>query len=361
MKILIQKFYFFIVKKIFDLIYFKLTIPKDDYYRRNVETFKFKINKNSKKKYNIYRIKNSRIYSDLSQHVAVIKDKFLIKNLSTQTIDNYLVDIKQNKILKTGTRKLIQKKVKGSVLSLVQGISGIENYGHWMLDIMPKLYISSKFKKLKQYDAIYFPNINKHFQKQSLLYLNLDNKRFIDGSKIRHLYADEIIIPQHPYWKKNIHQLKSVENIDRDFINWMRKKFLVNIKKRNKKKIIIDRSDSLFEHNQIQNKKFIYTILKKLKFEVIQLSKLSFKKQIEYFYNSSCIISPHGAGLTNIIFCKPNTKIIELNNSNFNCKVFRNLSKLNNLNYKIIKRKKFIKDFPGDINIPIHKLKRFIY
>ena len=52
-------------------------------------------------------------------------------------------------------------------------------------------------------------------------YQNINNnlfienrKKFIDGSIIRHVEADEIIIPQHPYWKINKHQLKTVKNVE---------------------------------------------------------------------------------------------------------------------------------------------------
>ena len=42
------------------------------------------------------------------------------------------------------------------------------------------------------------------------------------------------------------------------------------------------------------------------------LDKLSFKEQATFFYNADNIIAPHGAALTNIMFCKPNTKFLEL-------------------------------------------------
>ena len=41
-------------------------------------------------------------------------------------------------------------------------------------------------------------------------------------------------------------------------------------------------------------------------------------EQMAYFYNASIVISPHGAGLTNILFCKPNTRIIEIASSAMN-------------------------------------------
>ena len=38
---------------------------------------------------------------------------------------------------------------------------------------------------------------------------------------------------------------------------------------------------------------------------------MSFEKQISVFNNSKIIVSPHGAGLANTIFCRKNTKILE--------------------------------------------------
>ena len=35
-------------------------------------------------------------------------------------------------------------------------------------------------------------------------------------------------------------------------------------------------------------------------------------EQIEAFRNARIVLSPHGAGLTNILFCRPNTTLIEI-------------------------------------------------
>ena len=333
-----KKIYFTLVKLIFDLIYGKL-YPIQNNIFNNVKLIKVKINEKSTKEYKIYEINKARVYSDLSQNVAFIKDKKIYEKLSIQLEDNTLLDVNKNKILKTGTRKFIQKKIYGNVLSLVQGIPGIENYGHWLLDIIPKLIISKKYKELKSFDAILAPNINKEFQKTTFKYFNIPNDKLIDGSKIRHLYADKITIPAHPYWKLNHHQLVTVANVDKNILLEIQKIFLHNTNSdtKNFKKIFIDRSDSKFRHNKLSNNQAVCAHLKNLGFEVVQLTKLSFEEQIKTFNNAQVIVGNHGAGLTNIVFCKANTQIVEIESPNFKCDVFGNISNFLNLNYKKVK------------------------
>ncbi len=52
--------------------------------------------------------------------------------------------------------------------------------------------------------------------------------------------------------------------------------------------------------------------LKKYGFECIHNEDLSIDEQIYLFQNATDIISCHGSQLTNIIFCKPGTKVCEI-------------------------------------------------
>jgi len=47
-------------------------------------------------------------------------------------------------------------------------------------------------------------------------------------------------------------------------------------------------------------------------FKLIDPSKLSLAQQVDAFSNADIILGPHGAGLTNIMFCNPGTKVIEV-------------------------------------------------
>ena len=355
LKKIFRKIYFFFIKIFFEIIYGSIKKKSGEGFN----LIKIKFSKNSVKEYEIFEIDNARIYTDSSQNVAVIKKGVIYEKLSTQLINNHLVDTDKNGIIKTGTRKFIQKKIKGNVLSLIQGASAIGNYGHWILDVIPKLIMTKKFKDLNNFDAILIPNVKKKFQTDSLGYFNISKNKILDGSEITHLYADKITIPGHPYWELGKHQFETVANVDKDILKSIREIFLKDYDSNKYKKnenIFIDRSDSIFNHNKLINNLEIIDYLKKREFIIIKLAELSFNEQIKIFNKAKIIIGSHGAALTNLIFCEPSTRVIEIGNPHFDCDVFRNISNIQKLNYSFIKAKPANSEF-GDMKIDIKDLK----
>ena len=170
-----------------------------------------------------------------------ISKTIIFSEISLQLSKNYLINIENNSILKTGKR-ISSKKFSGNILSLVQGVSAIDNYGHWMLDILPNC-VFLKILNLNEFDRIYLPNIKRGFQIDSLKYFNINPKKYLDGSELNHIYAEKLTIPQHPYWETNKYQMDTVSNIDPDIINILRNKFIKNSKDSGYKKLFIDRSD----------------------------------------------------------------------------------------------------------------------
>ena len=45
-------------------------------------------------------------------------------------------------------------------------------------------------------------------------------------------------------------------------------------------------------------------------FEFIELPKMSFEESVRAFETAEAVVSPHSAGLANIIFCQPGTHVI---------------------------------------------------
>ena len=60
--------------------------------------------------YNIYNIKNSRIFTDNLYNVSFIKENFLLKNISNQQHSSgHYLNARFNTVLKTGTPKIKKK------------------------------------------------------------------------------------------------------------------------------------------------------------------------------------------------------------------------------------------------------------
>ena len=100
-------------------------------------------------------------------------------------------------------------------------------------------------------------------------------------------------------------------------------------------------------------------LIKKKRIKNYKPELLSFKNQIKLFNTSSIIIGAHGAAFTNIIFCKPGTKIIEIIPSDHPNQKCKRISKILNLKYYRIKTKpnNLDKNFPFKIYLDKKKLK----
>ena len=360
----IKLYYKNIVSKTFENIHGKVFLKKNTSAFLDISQVKdpfFKSYEN--KKYNIYKVKKARIFTDNNENVAVIKNNILIPKLSFQQIKGRLHNAKYNSVIKKGTPSLI-KKFSGTVLNLAQGGSG-NNYFHFFFDIIPKIYLVQK--KIKKKINFYYVSAPKKWQIKIFKILGIAENKLINSSKNKHIFADEIISLDHPWYQKGTFQ-NQVKKIPKWIILVNRKIFLKKAKKiKFTKKIFLDRSSSEFNHCQIYNQRKVNQWIKKNNLSSCKPEKLTLEKQIYLFNNASIILGAHGAAFTNIIFCKPGTKIIEIipaNHPNRKCeriskilglKYFRIVTKPDNTNknfpFRIHLEKKHFKMIDKTINL----------
>ena len=361
------QFYF---KKIFQLVFILIYgsikyerngIISNNIIKKKIENIVSDIK--GSKNYFSYKIKNGRVYTDYVEHVAIIDGNTLVNEVSYQQISGELKDAKENIVLTKGTPR-IKKRIEGRVFSLVQGASGGNNFFHWIFDILPKIKLCSEHYLLKEIDFFYVPNL-KNFQKKTLSILNIEEDKSLDSNLNRHIQATELIVVDHPWYHKGF-ILDQAEFLPSLIIHWLRDVYLKYAKKfDNNEKIYIDRTESRYNHCQIQNDNEIFNFLKEKGFSKCRVGELSFFEQIYLFNNAKIIIGAHGSAFTNLAFCKPGTKIIEVRSliyKNYQQNNYKRISQVNNLNYRLIETKKLDesqKKF-GDIYLPIEKLERCI-
>ena len=348
---------------LFHFIYGKIDIlnNNDDLDVTKYELREITVNgKNYKLDNTIFVLSNARVFTDLTEHVAIIKDNKIIPEISYQQVKGELMDITYNKVLHSGTNRII-KDFEGTVLSLVQGASG-NNYFHFLFDIILKLKIFKNKFSLDKIDFFYVPGASK-WQKIILSLFDIPEEKLIDSNKYRHIRAKKIIATDHPWYKKGFVQ-EEINYLPEWSVHFLRDKFLKYKKTLNvSKKIFIDRSDSKFNHCQLINNQEIINYLEAKGFECFQVSKLHFFEQIYLFNNADIIIGPHGAAFTNIIFSKPGMKLIELIPKNHGSIKCEKISKILNFKYKRVTLdvvKSEIPEIKGDIKIDIDELEKII-
>jgi len=359
---LLQKIFKVFFQLIFKLIYGKIIYEPDNLISNKIlitQVENPKIVNFFEKKYQIYKIKKGRIYTDNVENVALINDNKIIDNISYQQILGDLVSAEKNISIKKGTPR-VKKKFKGKVLSLAQGASGNFNYYHWLFDLLPKIKLYSEIYNLNDLDYLYASKL-KNWQIQSLIPLGLDKINIIDNNKYRHIQADEVICADHPYYYSGYFEQQG-QNIPSWIVDWLRETFLGCEKKFFcNDKIFIDRSSSPSKHCQFINDEEISEFLINQGFTKYRVENLNFFEQIYLFKNSSFVIGAHGAGLANLTFCSKNTKIIEIRPKNHTNSVYGKLSEINNLNYKLLSTN-FIeksRNLKGDIYLDIKELSKF--
>jgi len=203
-----------------------------------------------------------------------------------------------------------QEKINGTV-AVLTGLSG-HNYYHWMVDVLPRIaLLQASGLDLNQIDWFLVNSNCYPFQSATLEALGVPCQKIIVSDRHSHIQADQLVVP-------------SFANALGWAAPWalafLRQQFLSLVGRSTlsapyPERIYISRAGA--NHRRVLNEEEVIEQLKPYGFVSIQLESLSFVDQITLFANARIIIAPHGGGLTNMMFCRTETTIIELVNPHY--------------------------------------------
>lgn len=151
--------------------------------------------------------------------------------------------------------------------------------------------------------------------------LNIDKDRFISIEQAKDLLIKKAVIPAHPnyFWDMGVYDFfRSIFDFHDSNAGL---------------KLYISRSSSTRSY---ANEKSIEELLTKRGFLILHNENLSFVQQAYLYSQADVIVSPHGAGETNILFAKNNCKLIELFSEEFLCRDFYLRSRHIGVDYNIL-------------------------
>jgi capsular polysaccharide biosynthesis protein len=96
-------------------------------------------------------------------------------------------------------------------------------------------------------------------------------------------------------------------------------------------RLYVARTDA--EHRKMRNEDALMAELARRGFEIIVPGSLSFAEQVALFRGANLVVGPHGAGMTNIVFCELGTMIYELVPDHYHNACFCNLAAICRLRY----------------------------
>lgn len=215
-------------------------------------------------------------------------------------------------------------------------------YFHWITEVVARILMLQE--KDIPYDWIYISD-SKPFMKETLELLGVDTKKILrPEGKYSNIQADMLIVPSYPA-NKNIDPKDKIERLGVFVADWVVEKLRTIVLSKDmsgnnfSKKVFISRKDKNFGR-RMDNEDEIFSFLQSKGYERYCLSELSFLDQASLFYNAESVIGAHGAGLTNIIFCKPGTQVIEIFQARSDCTYFYMAQQLH-LKYDYIQTQEF--------------------
>ena len=218
-------------------------------------------------------------------------------------------------ITKNNNQKVIHKQ--GRLADIEQIAS--DNYFHWTNEVLGRLALLEMHGI--EYDKLYV-SISKRYQKEFLIDIwGIDPNKIIEIKDPNiFIQADMLIVPSMIYdlavlFSDSEHHAGHYTHPL--ITKYVREKILANLNKKINfgdysfhKRVFISRKDAPFR--KIINEDDLFKILETRGFKSYVLGQLSVVEQISLFHNAEVVVAEHGAGLTNILFCKPKTKIVEI-------------------------------------------------
>lgn len=171
------------------------------------------------------------------------------------------------------------------------------NYFHWWIDVMPKCWMIEQSPH--RGCQLLMPPLTQRFQRESL---HLLGQHAHEMTRPIHRFSQMIAIRGLTYGSAQAIAPQLTE-----FAQWCRERANLTSGRR-ERKLFLSRKRARVR--RLVNEEEVLASLGS-DFESIELESLSVREQARLFSEAAAIAAPHGAGLTNILFCTQQTSIIE--------------------------------------------------
>ncbi len=214
-------------------------------------------------------------------------------------------------------------RLPGRTAFVAANHSWMEFY-HFLVEVAPR--VATLQMSGTRYDTLVAHGAtSRAFCREFLDLLDLKNVQLLDGLDPISFEADEVIIPRKTNY---LHQqeLAFLRNL------YLGQEHL----ERNRRRLFISRQ--LAKDRRLANYDEVLAVLEDMAFETITFEQMTGRAQARIMSEADVIVAPHGAGLSNVLFCAPGAKVVELLPSG--CpEVFRLLSHVAHLEYTAVHAK----------------------
>ena len=178
-------------------------------------------------------------------------------------------------------------------------LGGSPNYYHWLIDNLPRLlHVKPHIGR----ERLLVPDNLLPFQRRTLELLGYGEDRLIFVGNHECVRASRVLVPSLLAMSTFPHP---------EVVKMLRRWFLF---KRHpdkpSRRIFVSRADA--QSRRLVNEDALWPILCSHGFERVVLGQMSFDEQVRLFAEVDVLLAVHGAGMTNMVFMPPKSRVIEI-------------------------------------------------
>jgi capsular polysaccharide biosynthesis protein/Tfp pilus assembly protein PilF len=179
-------------------------------------------------------------------------------------------------------------------------IGGQPNYYHWLMDYLPRLRLVLDTPELAALPLV-VNDVLAPFQHDTFKALGVDAGRLLPVATGRAMAFKRLVVPDLGALHQQVHP---------DTLDWLRRVFGPDGAGAVGRKLWVSRNDASLR--RVANEDEVLDALVPKGFERIVIGTMGVSAQAELFAAADVIVAPHGAALTNLAFCRPDTRVVEL-------------------------------------------------
>lgn len=192
------------------------------------------------------------------------------------------------------------RAVRGRVAVLAAASAG--NYYHWLLDALPRLRLIERAGiALESIDGFVVPDTGLRAVEETLALAGIGPGRLLRMRHLSRIRADELVVPSLA-GRSGSPTPESVAMLRERFAG------RTTGQPAEGRRLLVERAGRRI----ITNGAEIRAIAARHGFEAVRMEGLTFERQASLFAGARAVAGVHGAALTNLAFCAPGTRVLEL-------------------------------------------------
>ncbi|RKN85335.1 glycosyltransferase family 61 protein [Paenibacillus ginsengarvi] len=204
------------------------------------------------------------------------------------------------------------------------------NYYHWLGDVLGRLHLLER-SGIRVDKYMVTGKGSPKYKSETLAMLGVPEKKIVKSKPGMHLKPRRLVVPSLATYRL---QPFVPHSMPKWASHYLRNAFLSQIghvPADSPKCIYISRKYAAVR--KMTNEDDVSKLLGDIGFQEVVLESLPLAEQIKLFAGAELIVAPHGAGLANLMFCRPGTKVLELFAPNYVHPVYWYLSNHIGLDY----------------------------